>query len=220
MEEVSFPRGGRSHSNKNDALAKDDNQKERKRSRSKAKSADAATSAGERDFLFGAPPNTASSSSSKKRKTTDKAKAESSTTSLIANRSSLMPLGGGGVVVHQGPDGASTSKDNKKQQHQQRSKEPFIEPLSFSKLAKQTKLLAVVREVLDDVCVVSLPNFLTGYILRDTKKINQNNSNLKVRNAQSSMHITRVLTHSVSLPTTKNADFIIVASFRRRMLFL
>jgi hypothetical protein len=190
MEEVSFPRGGRSYFKKDVADGGDNNNdaKERKRARSSSsKPSNGSAAAAERDFLFGAPP-TATTVSSKKRKISAnlKNKTDSAPLLLSANRSSLMPLGGGGVVVHQNHTPgtiAATSKhgshDKKQQQHQQRSREPCIEALSFSKLAKNTKLLAVVREVQDEFCVVSLPNFLTGYILRNAKK-SSNNSNLKV----------------------------------------
>jgi hypothetical protein len=98
----------------------------------------------EKDFLFGEPKRTKSSS---RHSDTKKSK---STTSLDSSTShskaiSGLPLGGG-QVVHL-------------------KKDAIIEALSFKSLDKGTKLLGVVREVNRDVCLVSLPSHLTGYIL-------------------------------------------------------
>jgi hypothetical protein len=90
------------------------------------------------DFLFGSSEDKTSSTKKKRRKT-----------STTATTTSLLPVGGGGVVQ---------PSDKKKEAH--------IEALSFSKLGKGTKLLAVVREIHDEYAVVSLPNLLNGYILK------------------------------------------------------
>jgi hypothetical protein len=91
------------------------------------------------DFLFGSSVDKTGSKKKKRRKTT-------STTAATA---SLLPVGGGGVV-----------------QPTEKKKEAHIEALSFGKLGKGTKLLAVVREIHDEYAVVSLPNLLNGYILK------------------------------------------------------
>lgn len=90
------------------------------------------------DFLFGSKPEESSRHATKKPKHKQHRK----------ETSSLLPVGGGGVV----PAFAK--------------KEAYIEALGFSKLAKGTKLLAVVKEVHDDHVIVSLPNLLSGYILK------------------------------------------------------
>jgi ribosomal protein S1 len=94
----------------------------------------------ETDFLFGKKkeePQTAKKS--KKRKTS------------TGGSQSMLPIGGGGVIV------PSSSK--------KKSSSATIEALGFSKLAQNTKVLAVVKEVQDEFAVVSLPNLLTGYML-------------------------------------------------------
>jgi ribosomal protein S1 len=93
----------------------------------------------ETDFLFGKKKEeTPTATKSKKRKTS------------TGGAQSMLPVGGGGVIV----------PSNKK-----KSSPPTIEALGFSKLAQNTKVLAVVKEVQDEFAVVSLPNLLTGYML-------------------------------------------------------
>ena len=98
------------------------------------------------DFLFGKDPEQQDSSSTSQKK--KKRRTNSTASSSTPTSSSLLPVGGGGVV----------------QPHHK--KEAFIEALSFSKLAKGTKLLGVIKEVYDDYAIVSLPNLLNGYILK------------------------------------------------------
>jgi ribosomal protein S1 len=107
----------------------------------KRKSLQAST---ETDFLFGKKDDAKTSKKPKKRKASS------------SDAQSLLPLGGGGVVV-------TASKRNAK-----KAAAPTIEALGFSKLAKNTKVLAVVRELQNEFAVVSLPNLLTGYILPST----------------------------------------------------
>lgn len=147
MEEDSFPRGRPSQDAPADA---DKSQKQPDRGRSREKSGDKKRSAADSaDFLFGggaaADETKARSASkrSKKAKTTEKAAANAS--------QSLLPLGGGGVV-------------------HPTNKEAWIEPLSFTKLAKGFKLLGCVRAVQDDLILFSLPNMWTGYMLLDDIK--------------------------------------------------
>lgn len=102
---------------------------------------DAATKKRNTDFLFGNKP-VDDTDGHKKKKRRKQSIANGPTTSLL-------PVGGGGVV----------------QPHSQK-KEAQIEALSFSKLAKGTKLLGIVKEVHEDYAIVSLPNLLNGYILK------------------------------------------------------
>ena len=92
------------------------------------------------DFLFGSHPV------KKHKKSSNKPRPSSS----VSSKQSLLPLGGGAVV------------------HPSRG-QSYIEALGFSKLAKGVKLLACVREVHEDLAVLSLPNFWTGYMLPDNK---------------------------------------------------
>lgn len=97
------------------------------------------------DFLFGSSDDRTGSKKKKRRKTTS----TTAPTATATAATSLLPLGGGGVV-----------------QPTEKRKEAHIEALSFGKLGKGTKLLAVVREIHDEYAVVSLPNLLNGYILK------------------------------------------------------
>ncbi|CAB9506358.1 Protein RRP5 [Seminavis robusta] len=82
------------------------------------------------------------------------------------NKHSLLPLGGGGVIYKKHhPTSKDKDKDSKKNTSNEKV-EPFIEALGFSRLAKGTKLLGIVREVQEEFALVSLPNLLTGYVLR------------------------------------------------------
>jgi hypothetical protein len=67
--------------------------------------------------------------------------------------------GGGGVVLHANKKKNATSKE-----------QLSIEAFGFSKLAKGTTILGVVKEVQDDYAVVSLPNMLSGYVLPNNKE--------------------------------------------------
>jgi hypothetical protein len=100
------------------------------------------------DFLFGRGQQHDDVSNKKKStRRTQKKRRTTSTTATATSSSSLLPVGGGGVVV-------------------QKNQHTMIEALSFGKLLKGTRLLGVVREVHEEYAVVSLPNLLTGYILK------------------------------------------------------
>ena len=148
MEEISFPRGGRAPPPVQREEKAQDKKKSKHTSSSHSKRKDASS-----DFLFGrSDEKEQEKQHRKKRKVGDSDTLAGSSTSM---KHSLLPLGGGGVVM--------SSRHGKKKE------EPLIEALSFSKLAKGTKLLGVVREVHDDFAVLSLPNLLTGYVLRDAR---------------------------------------------------
>ncbi|KAL9187437.1 hypothetical protein ACHAXT_001540 [Thalassiosira profunda] len=80
--------------------------------------------------------------------------------SVAAPSLSNLPLGGGGVLP---PTTTATGK----------RLPPKIEPLSFSKYAKGTKVLGVIREVSAEYAVVSLGCRLNGFVRRDA--FNNNN---------------------------------------------
>jgi hypothetical protein len=142
MEEVSFPRGGHQEKRPSaDAAAEETKQKKGPKRKSVQDSV-------KTDFLFG-------NKTSEKGEPIKKRKVSSSSSSLSSSKHSLLPLGGGGVVIPQQKKGQAA--------------QPVIEAFGFSKLAKGTKVLAVLREVQDEFAVVSLPNLLTGYILQDSK---------------------------------------------------
>jgi len=101
-----------------------------------------------KDFLFG---SSKSGKRSKKRNNkTDSTEVDVSASSI----NSVLPVGGGGVSqsLTKGPSNENVT---------------FIEPLSFQKLAKGTKLLGMIREVAPEYAVVSLPSMLTGFVRRD-----------------------------------------------------
>ena len=140
MEE-DFPRGGREPKIEEEEEEENKRHHEKKNKRSLEEEGD--------DFLFG------TKTKDKKRKKSKKDK--DGEDQVDASKHSLLPLGGGGVVMKK----KALDKASKK-----RATEPFIEALGFSRLAKGTKLLGIVREVQDDFALVSLPNLLTGYVLR------------------------------------------------------
>jgi ribosomal protein S1 len=143
MEGVSFPRGGRERPS--EPAEKDSAKKQNSKRKTETPTTLTPTSS---DFLFG----NSTSDSSKKRKVTTASDNSSSSPSI--KKRSLLPLGGGGVVLLHA-QGKSTKQ------------EPLIEALSFSKLAKGTKLFGIVREVHEEFAVLSLPNLLTGYLLQE-----------------------------------------------------
>jgi ribosomal protein S1 len=108
----------------------------------KAKKRDAA------DFLFGSAADKSTSKSpqeaGKRRKKGSDAAASSS------GAKSLLPYGGGAVVHPAKGEG-------------------WIESLGFSKLHPGFSLLAVVREIHDELVVFSLPNQWTGFMLNSNK---------------------------------------------------
>lgn len=152
-EPVAFPRGKR----KSTASTKDDTSHPSKKHAPSASSTSAAETI-EKDFLFGSaatssdladPPgrskrgSSSSSSSSKQQQYYD----------MSPSVVSQLPLGGGAVLP------AMVTSSGKRIP-------PKIELLSFSKLAKGTKVLGVIREVTPDYAVVSLPTMLTGFVRR------------------------------------------------------
>jgi len=111
------------------------------------------------DLLFGVKP-----SKKPKVKKPKEVSEEEAMEAAVTSKHSLLPLGGGGVVMKrrfQAAKAAAGSTSTKGKA------EPFIEALGFSRLAKGTKLLGVVREVQEEFALVSLPNLLTGYVLRN-----------------------------------------------------
>lgn len=142
-QEIAFPRGHSSSTKKEEASSK----KNKKRpSEHQTAPSSSATS----DILFGDKTSPKETSASKKRR-----KSSTSTPSTVS-ATSFLPLGGGAVVQ-------PSARSNKKHDA------PLIEALSFNKLAKGTKLLACVKQVADDYILMSLPNLLTGYILKKVR---------------------------------------------------
>lgn len=96
------------------------------------------------DFLFGG--------ADKQKKTVKRAKKAAATKTTAVSKS-LLPVGGGGVI--------RPAKGS-----------PRIESLSFSKLAKGFRLLAICRQVNgDDAAVFSLPNQWTGYMKHNASSV-------------------------------------------------
>eukprot|EP00934_Nitzschia_sp_Nitz4_P003539 Nitzschia sp. Nitz4//scaffold29_size155292//140902//147146//NITZ4_002690-RA/size155292-augustus-gene-0.216-mRNA-1//1//CDS//3329546544//3529//frame0 len=146
MEDIAFPRGGRfQHARDASDEANDKEQLKKSAFRKRKQQTDATETKPSSDFLFGGTKEKKTDPSAKKRK-------KEEDTSTGGSRS-LLPLGGGGVVAPSKSKGKSTT--------------PIIEALGFAKLSKGTKLLGCVREVQDEFAVVSLPNQLTGYVLRE-----------------------------------------------------
>ena len=98
------------------------------------------------DFLFGSSSSTENKTSSLK--SNGKRRKKEKTTVKSTSRS-LLPFGGGAVVHPAKGEG-------------------WIEALGFSKLHPGLSLLAVVREIHNDLCVFSLPNQWTGFVLAKT----------------------------------------------------
>ncbi|KAG7347708.1 30S ribosomal protein S1 [Nitzschia inconspicua] len=162
-EEHSFPRGGNHHRRVVEPVKEDvvDDKRSRKKKRKSTEETDTPTAASiKTDFLFGTKSKRSDekSSSSKRRK-----KVDSTVAAEEIGKQSLLPLGGGGVVMtakrlhHKNGSSKDTTTT--------KVATPIIEALSFSKLAKGTKLLACVKQIQDEYAIVSLPNLLTAYIL-------------------------------------------------------
>jgi len=101
------------------------------------------------DFLFGCKQNDDHQEpSSKKRKTGKSSKAKENPVTIASTN--VNPLGGGAVIP---PDPV-------------KKRPAIIESVGFSKLQKNSKLLGVVRDVVEDYAIVSLPNMLTGFVRR------------------------------------------------------
>ena len=150
--ETAFPRGRGAPSrsstetsklNKPSEESNQDQSRQRRDASSERKKKKRSSSGGAAsDFLFGGSQKSSENLELVKRRKT----AAATTASKSVN---ILPLGGGGVV------------------HPTNSKgEAYIEALSFSKLNKGMKLLAVVREIHADLVVFSLPNLWSGYMLR------------------------------------------------------
>ena len=111
----------------------------------------------ENDFLFG------NQEKDKKRQEQQRKKRKTSSSNggggETSSSHSLLPLGGGGVVV--------VKKKSKvgEQKHLESSSNLLIEAFGFSKLAKGTKVLGIVREIHNEYAILSLPNMLSGYVL-------------------------------------------------------
>eukprot|EP00970_Alexandrium_tamarense_P010177 scaffold2045_cov203-Alexandrium_tamarense.AAC.40 len=111
----------------------------------------------EKDFLFGSS-NDLDLPAKKKKHTATSDHHHSSSTHLVSPTISTLPLGGGAVLP-------STSTSNG------RRIPPKIELLTFSKLARGTKVLGVVREVKEEYGVVSLCTMLTGFVRRSAVSV-------------------------------------------------
>lgn len=163
MEEVAFPRGGNQREESLDNERDSEKKKQHKRKVPADSDATASSSSIKNDFLFGKNEKKKDDgkSPSKKRKTDDRTVDASSS----GSKHSLLPLGGGGVV-------ASTKRHKQHDKNTGPSASSLvIEALGFSKLAKDSKVFACVREVHDNYAIVSLPNLLTAYILPQTKSV-------------------------------------------------
>ena len=150
-ETVAFPRGKR----KSTTSAKDDTSHPSKKHAPSASTTSADKI--EKDFLFGSAA-TASDlvDTGRSRKKSGSGSGSSSQHHLYDVSPSVvsqLPLGGGAVLP------AMITSSGKRIP-------PKIELLSFSKLAKGTKVLGVIREVTPDYAVVSLPTMLTGFVRR------------------------------------------------------
>lgn len=152
-EPVAFPRGKR----KSTTSAKDDTSIHP--SKKHAPSAAAASSAAEtieKDFLFGSSATSsdlADTGRSSKRGASSSSSSQQQYLDMSPSVVSQLPLGGGAVLP------AMVTSSGKRIP-------PKIELLSFSKLARGTKVLGVIREVTPDYAVVSLPTMLTGFVRR------------------------------------------------------
>lgn len=157
MEEANFPRGGHSiqeeKSAENDASPKRWQQKKNQNDKSSSKKR-----AAESDFLFGDKRASSKDASSGKKKKKKKAKTVAPDEAL-GNSKSMLPVGGG-CVIH--PSSSSGSPNKRR--------ESWMEGVAFSKLSAGFKLLAVCREVHEDVAIFSLPNQWTAYCQRHSNK--------------------------------------------------
>eukprot|EP00580_Thalassiosira_gravida_P017224 CAMPEP_0201661930 /NCGR_PEP_ID=MMETSP0494-20130426/4161_1 /ASSEMBLY_ACC=CAM_ASM_000839 /TAXON_ID=420259 /ORGANISM="Thalassiosira gravida, Strain GMp14c1" /LENGTH=2158 /DNA_ID=CAMNT_0048140171 /DNA_START=165 /DNA_END=6644 /DNA_ORIENTATION=+ len=160
VQPTAFPRGKRKKQSGSSSTAKDDQQHQPSKKRATTSSSSTkstTTSVKENDFLFGNneldPALQKKSRSSSHRHHTD----EDDDGEDYATKNSVtsqLPLGGGAVLP-------PTSTSNGKRIP------PKIELLTFSKFAKGTKVLGVIREVCEDYALVSLPTMLTGFVRRD-----------------------------------------------------
>jgi len=151
-EPVAFPRGKR----KSTTSTKDDTSHPSKKHAPSASSTSAAETI-EKDFLFGSSVTSSDLADASERSKRGGSSSSSSKQQQYYDMSpsvvSQLPLGGGAVLP------AMVTSSGKRIP-------PKIELLSFSKLAKGTKVLGVIREVTPDYAVVSLPTMLTGFVRR------------------------------------------------------
>lgn len=151
-EPVAFPRGKR----KSTTSTKDDTSHPSKKHAPSASSTSAAETI-EKDFLFGSSATSSdladASGRSKRGGSSSSSSKQQQYYDMSPSVVSQLPLGGGAVLP------AMVTSSGKRIP-------PKIELLSFSKLAKGTKVLGVIREVTPDYAVVSLPTMLTGFVRR------------------------------------------------------
>lgn len=155
MEE-DFPRGGREKPSSTKKKEKEEDLPYHVLKKQQKKRANEGASIDDDDFLFGPPKQRKKHKKDKSKHKNDDDGGDDDARFGASNKHSLLPLGGGGVVFKKRATVLGTK----------RSTEPFIEALGFSRLAKGTKLLGIVREVQEEFVLVSLPNLLTGYVLR------------------------------------------------------
>ena len=138
--QASFPRGSGISRNDNDKDKSNDKKKNKRDEKKRPTS----------DFLFGKDHDDEAHKRRKKTGTGGAFKQQQQQQQQAStSRSSVLPAGGGGVVHPHG-----------------NNSEGWIEALGFSKLHPGLGLLAVVRVVHEDLCVVALPNQWTGFMLR------------------------------------------------------
>ncbi|KAK1744257.1 rRNA biogenesis protein RRP5 [Skeletonema marinoi] len=150
-EPVAFPRGKRKSTT---STTKDDTSHPSKKHAPSASST-SATETIEKDFLFGSSATSSdlADTGRSKRGGLSSSSQQQQYYDMSPSVVSQLPLGGGAVLP------AMVTSSGKRIP-------PKIELLSFSKLAKGTKVLGVIREVTPDYAVVSLPTMLTGFVRR------------------------------------------------------
>jgi len=149
-EPVAFPRGKRKSAA---TSTKDDTSHPSKKQH--AASSTSAVETIEKDFLFGssATSDLADVGRSSKKGNNSSSSQQQQQYDMSPSVVSQLPLGGGAVLP------AMVTSSGKRIP-------PKIELLSFTKLAKGTKVLGVIREVTPEYAVVSLPTMLTGFVRR------------------------------------------------------
>lgn len=151
-EPVAFPRGKRKSAT---STNKDDTSHPSKKHAPSAASTSAETI--EKDFLFGSSATASDLADLGRSKRGNYSSSQQQQQEQYYDMSpsvvSQLPLGGGAVLP------AMVTSSGKRIP-------PKIELLSFSKLAKGTKVLGVIRELTPEYAVVSLPTMLTGFVRR------------------------------------------------------
>ena len=130
----------------------------------------------------------------------DPQQAHLSLSSSLTN--SILPLGGGGVIVQSSSSSSSPTTKSRgsfsSSSSLLSSSHRWIESLGFSKLHKGMRVLAVVREVYDDLAIFSLPNHWTGFMMLVLPKkhhIHGNNDNTTTNTIR--VHVGQVLAVSI-----------------------